>query len=85
MLGRQAPRRPVRRIGRRRLEGLDDDRFDHVVTDRALRTRPRCVNESVKALSSEAVPPLAHRERSAAELGGDLAVGAVAVDAGAAV
>jgi len=75
VLGRQAARRPVRGVGRCTLEGLDHDRFDHVVTDRAGRPGTGGVNEAVEATLGEAVAPLAHRHRIAAQLGRDLSVG----------
>ena len=75
VLGGQAPGRPVRRVGRRGLQRLDDDRFDHVVADGALGAGPGRVDQPVEPVGREPVPPLRHRRRVAAQLGGDLGVG----------
>ena len=56
-------------------------RFDHVVTDRACRTRPGRVDQTVEALTGEPLAPLADRGWVTAQLGRDLAM-QVAVSAG---
>jgi hypothetical protein len=61
-------------VGRRGLERLDHDRFDHVIADRAGRARPRCVNQSVETILGEPVPPLADRRRMTAQIIRDLAM-----------
>jgi len=66
---------PVRRIGRRGLKRLDQDHFDHVVTDRAGRARPRCINKSVETVKGEPMPPLADRRRMHTQQLSHLAVG----------
>ena len=67
VLSGQATCRPVRGIGRRCLERLDQHRLDHVVTDRASRTRTGSVNQPVETVGCETVSPLADRHRVAAQ------------------
>ena len=80
--GGQAPGRPVRRVRRGGLEGLDHDRLHHVVADRAGRAGAGRVHQPIQPLRGETVPPLGHRRRVAAHRGGDLVPCALAVGAG---
>jgi hypothetical protein len=76
MFGGKSPRRPVRGVGGRRLEGVDQDRFDDVVADRAYRSRTGRVDEPVETIRGKSVPPFRHRDRIDPQLRGDVAVGA---------
>ena len=59
------PGRPVRGLaGRGRLQRIDDDLLDGVVTDLAGTAHPRLVEQPVDAGLDPAAPPLAHRRRA---------------------
>jgi len=58
------------------------DGFHHVVADRTGSPGPGRVHQPVEPVNRETVPPLADRDRIAAELGGDLRVRAVTRGAG---
>ena len=82
VLGGQAPRRPVGVLARGVLEGVDEDRFDHVVTDGARRPRTGGIDEPVEPVNREPVPPRADRDRVAPQIRSDPGVGASAPGAG---
>ena len=74
VLFHEAPCRPVRCVGRRGLQGVDDDRFDDVVPDAAYGPGTGGVDEPVETLGGEAMAPLSNGHRVHAEVGGDLAI-----------
>jgi hypothetical protein len=64
----------VRRVGRRGLQSVDDDRFDDVVSDAAGGPGTGGVDEPVETLLSKAVPPFPDCDGMHAELCRDLAI-----------
>jgi hypothetical protein len=57
-LARHRPRRPVRRVARRRLQRLDDHLLDLLVGDRPRPPRPRLIRQAIQAVLGKPRPPL---------------------------
>ena len=68
-------RRPVRCIGGRLLQRLDDDPFDVGISHRARRAGAGIVPQSIETQVEEPASPLAHRVLMHTEPAGDLPVG----------
>ena len=73
------PRRPVRRVLRRRLKRLGDHRIDLVVGDRPRPPRPRLVGQPVKPVLGEPAAPLGDHAARHAQLASQLSVRSVAI------
>jgi site-specific DNA recombinase len=74
-LARHRPRRPMRGVLGRALQGLDDHRLDLRVGDRARPPGPRLVGQPVEAMLGEPATPLAHHRAVNPEPPRDLGVG----------
>jgi hypothetical protein len=56
------------RIIRNGFKGVNHDRFNQVIGDRALRARPISIDQPVKPVLNKAVPPLRRSVRMTANL-----------------